>query len=133
MTRIALHLIPLLLLFSFLPGTVSAADSDLQVTVDQLIGSWQLEGTSPSKNGDINPEDQSWEFGTDGMLESVAKDRRADGNISLSVKYKVENGVLFVQRAGSMTRWNRFQVLEISDAKLTLRGGMAGYMYFKRK
>ena len=131
MTRTSHSFLPFFLLLLLLP-LVSFSASGKQITADQLVGTWALQGTAPKIDGELHPENQTWEFRADGTLKSIAKDRRADGEIAVTVKYKVENNTLFVQRAGSMTRWNRFQVVKIADNQLTLRGGLVGYMFFKR-
>ena len=132
MFRISRFLIPFLLLFLLLPMVCFSASSQ-QVTASQLVGLWALHGTARKIDGDINRENQTWEFRSDGTLKSVALDRRADGEITLTVKYKIENNMLYVQRAGSKTRWNRFQVVKVADDQLILKGGIEGYMFFNRK
>ncbi len=123
-----------------IPGLVLAAGSadapvvaEQSLTADQLIGSWQLEGTAHKKDAAVNSENQSWQFRSDGTLTSIAEDHRAADTISLKVKYKVEDGTLLVQRPGRTKRWNRFKVIEISDTAMTLKGGIEGFMFFKRK
>jgi hypothetical protein len=129
----------MLFLFSFLPSVCFSASTAQNVSpeqslnTDQLVGFWQLEGTAHKLDGAKNPEDQSWEFRTDGMLKSIVEDRRADGTISLTVKYKIENNMLLIERIGSSRRWKRFQVVELTDSKMLLKGGIEGYMFFKRK
>ncbi len=139
MTRKPQHLLTLLLHFLLiLPGVVLAASSaevsaaDQPVTTDQLLGSWKLEGTAHKKGAAVNPENQTWNFRSDGTLKSVAEDHRAADTISLIVKYKLEDGALLVERVGRSGRWNRFKVLEVSDTAMTLKGGIEGFMFFKR-
>jgi hypothetical protein len=62
----------------------------------------------------------------------VSGDRRAADTFQITVKYKVENGLLYTGRAGSKTRWNRFTVIEMKKNNLVLKGGIEGYMFFKR-
>jgi hypothetical protein len=138
MTRKIQPLILLIFLVLLLPSIGFSASSSQtmnpveNLTTDQLVGSWQLEGTAHKKEVEMNPEDQSWEFRVDGTLKSVVEDRRADGTISLVAKYKIENNLLLIERVGRSNRWKRFQVLELTDSKMVLKGGIEGYMYFKR-
>ncbi len=138
MTRKFQPLILLIFLVLLLPGIGFSASSSQtmnpveNLTADQLAGSWQLEGTAHKINVEMNPENQSWDFRTDGTLKSVVEDRRADGTISLVAKYKIENNLLFIEKVGRNNRWKRFQVLELTDSKMVLKGGIEGYMYFKR-
>jgi len=138
MTRIIQPLILLIFLVLLLPSVGFSASSSQtlnpveNLTADQLVGSWQLEGTTHKIEVEMNPEDQSWEFRADGTLKSVVEDRRADGTISLIAKYKIENNLLLIERVGRSNRWKRFQVLELTDSKMMLKGGIEGYMFFKR-
>lgn len=138
MTRKIQPLILLIFLVLFLPSIGFSASSSQtmnpveNLTTDQLVGSWQLEGTAHKIEVEMNPEDQSWDFRVDGTLKSVVEDRRADGTISLVAKYKIENNLLLIERVGRSNRWKRFQVLELTDSKMVLKGGIEGYMYFKR-
>ncbi|MCH9699746.1 MAG: hypothetical protein K0U68_16745 [Gammaproteobacteria bacterium] len=126
----------LTVVFCIVPGLAfsgaTANDGKASLTLEQIQGSWSLKGTTQRKGENLIAENQTWNFQSDGMLKTVAEDRRADDTFSITVKYKIENGMLKVQRAGSNTRWNRFQVLEVSDQKLVLKGGIEGYMYFER-
>lgn len=131
MTRFARYLLPVLLLFILMCGAC-LAESDLKISADNLVGTWKLQGTAQRIDGERNQENQSWEFRSDGTLKSVVQDRRADGAITLTVKYKVDGNKLSVLRAGSNTRWKRFQIIKLEDDELTLKGGIEGYMFFKR-
>ncbi len=133
MTRIVQTLTTLLFFFALLSGIAYAGDSAPQVTIDQFKGTWKLEGTAQRIDGEVNAEKQTWNFGSDGILNSVAQDRRADGVITLAVPYKLDNGLLLVQRAGSKTRWNKFRIIKMTDSEMTIKGGIEGFMFFKRK
>lgn len=126
----------LTVVFCIVPGLAfsaeAAKDGGATFSLEQLQGLWNLKGTTQRQGEELTPENQTWEFQSNGMLKTVAEDRRANDTFSISVKYKIENGMLKVQRAGSNTRWNRFQVIEVSDQSLVLKGGIEGYMYFDR-
>ena len=131
---LSLYSVLLLLPFTSIAGnTAQNVNPEQQITTDQLVGLWELQGTAQKIDGDRNTEHQSWEFRADGMLKSVVEDRRADGTIALTVKYKLEKNTLLVQRAGRMNRWKKFQIVKVTDRDLIIRGGIEGYMFFKRK
>jgi len=116
----------------FAESSAQDVASEKDVIADQLIGVWRLEANARTKNGDRRPANQTWEFRTDGHLISVAEDHRADDKIKIKAKYKIEGDVISLQRPGSK-RWSKLQVIEIADKTMTLKGGIEGFMFFKRK
>lgn len=99
-----------------------------------LVGKWKLDYTAPRMNDPRKRKAyQHWEFRRDGKLISVADDSRAGTNIKVTVNYEVRDNRIIADQAGRPGKKVTYTIIELSDQKLILKGGVDGYMYFSRK
>ena len=63
----------------------------------------------------------------------TADDPRASSTITSKSIYRVEGNMLKIARIGRSGKYLTYQVIEREGDKMTLKGGMEGYHYFRKK
>jgi len=99
----------------------------------ELIGTWELNHTSPKINGKKRPSSQEWEFRSDGTLVSIASDKRAKGKFTVSVPYEITDGKIVTGVAGRPGKKVSYILIEKKGNEMILKGGPDGFLFFTKQ
>lgn len=118
----------------FITAFLASAHAEIVLKdASELIGSWNLNHTSPKIDGKKRPSAQAWEFRGDGTLVSTASDKRAKGSFTVSVPYEITDGKILTGVAGRPGKKVSYTLIEKNDHEMILKGGADGFLFFTKK
>ena len=122
-----------LLLSAFLLPLHTQAETIKLKDKSEIIGLWVLESVAPTlKRPRIN-ENRVWEFRKDGIIAISGYNRKMGSNSSQNVQYQIKDGKILTPQVGRPGKFMTYRVYEKSDTLMTLKGGIEGYYFFKKK
>ncbi len=99
----------------------------------EIIGTWVLETVAPSLKKTRIKENRVWEFREDGVIAITGYNRKMGTNSSQEVQYEVKDGNILTPQVGRPGKYLTYRVYEKSETLMTLKGGIEGFYFFKRK
>jgi hypothetical protein len=126
---------PTLAGFTLLTGIFTGtAGADVYLKdMSEIAGSWQLETVAPSLKGARTEENRTWEFRTDGTIVTSGYNRHLKMNDEHQWKYQVINGKISADDPGRPGRTIDYSVYEKTGDSMTLKGGIEGFYFFKKR
>lgn len=119
--------------FLFLALTSFHCNADIALkSASEILGTWKVKYTAPRINAEKRVGNQIWDFRRDGTLVSTAKDKRAKGKFSVTVRYEIKDGVILSNQPGR-SRKIKYTVVEKDDNSMILRGGMDGFLFLSKQ
>lgn len=99
----------------------------------EIVGTWILKAVAPSLKRPRIEENRVWEFRKDGIIAISGYNRKMGINSKQDVKYHIQNGSILTPQVGRPGKFMTYRVYEKTDTLMTLKGGIEGYYFFKKK
>jgi hypothetical protein len=119
------------LLTALVAGTARA---DLYLKdASEIVGVWQLETVAASLKGPRIAEDRTWEFRPDGIIITSGYNRHLKMEDRHQWNYRIVDGKIAVDDPGRPGQTIDYTVHEKTADNMTLKGGIEGFYFFKKR
>lgn len=99
----------------------------------EIIGTWVLEAVAPSLKKTRIKENRVWDFRKDNIIAITGYNRKMGTNSSQDVHYEIKDGNIITPQVGRPGKFMTYRLYEKSDTLMTLKGGIEGFYFFKKK
>ncbi|MCK5830323.1 MAG: hypothetical protein KAH20_08475 [Methylococcales bacterium] len=119
----------LLLATVFIVSSANAKDNVILLEDNSsILGKWKVLSEAAAIHKTKTPLNIHWNFKDNGLLHTEAKDtRNRTGNLSIDVKYSIENGKIKKQSNPGREKYETCSVVEQAEKTMTLH---CKYLYF---
>lgn len=98
----------------------------------EILGKWNLYAEAIRLDGEKKTVKTNWDFQADGTLLTISTDSVGrTGEMTIPIKYSVENGDIKKQAAPGREKYDICNVIEKDDSKMTLK--CSGMFFFLKK
>jgi hypothetical protein len=119
----------LLLTTAFAAFSVTAKEKVILLEDNsKILGEWKLTAEAAAKHKTKTPLKIQWHFKDGGILHTEAKDtRNRTGNMSIDVKYYIEDGFIKKQINPGREKYETCKVVELDKKEMVIH---CKYLYF---